>query len=136
MRRRAKIPKPYKSMLEYELATGPLANLEYEPTKIKYIPEEKEYTPDFVQGVADGPGNEDFRNVWYEVKGRMRTYDELKKYVAVRKALPAGTILRFILSNPGVKAYPQSTKITLGEWLTKNGFEWCSSDAIPEDWRT
>lgn len=127
-----KFPKPYKSFIEYELATGPLKNLQYEGTKIEYIPETKEYTPDFVS--SDG-------GFWYEVKGRMRTYDELKKYISVRRALDEATDimgetkLRFILSNPDVKAYPQSKKITLGQWLTKHGFEWCSIEEIPDEWK-
>lgn len=126
--------RKYRSGLEEELHNGPLKNLEYEPCKITYTPEEKEYTPDFVQYYVVGLDNEDYRQNWYEVKGRFRTYDEAKKYIAIRKALPPGTILRFILSNPNVKAYPQAKHITLGEWLTKNGFEWCHADEIPEAW--
>ncbi len=135
MARRRTIPTGYKSQLEYDLHKGPLKGLAYEPCKLEYVPETKDYTPDFVQYGANGEGNEDHWQVWYEVKGRCRTFDELKKYIAVRKALPRTTILRFILSNPDVKAYPQSKKMTLGNWLTKNGFEWCSIDAIPESWR-
>lgn len=139
MRRGKKaFPKPYKSYIEYELATGPLKNLDYEPFIIEYTPEPREYTPDFVGKPWHNPYTGTIITYWYEVKGRCRTFEELKKYIGVRRALEEhrpGTILRFILSNPDVKAYPQSKKITLGQWLTKNNFEWCSIDNIPEEWK-
>ncbi|MCI0527237.1 MAG: hypothetical protein L0Y56_07320, partial [Nitrospira sp.] len=68
-----------------------------------------------------------------EVKGRFRTYEDARKHLAVREYNPE-VDLRFVLSNPEVKAYPGSRQ-TLGDWLTKHGFEWCQETAIPRDWR-
>lgn len=113
----------FKSGLELRLAEGPLKKLKYEPFSIPFTMH-KDYTPDFV-------GSD--KNIWYEAKGRARTFDEMKKYLAIKEQYPQVT-LRFIITNPNVKAYPQ-VKLTLGEWLTKHGFEWCTEDKVPKSWR-
>lgn len=113
-----------RSKLEERLAEGPLKNLKYEPFTVEYE-SLNDYTPDFV--------GED-ENIWYEVKGRPRTFQEVKKYIFIKECWPK-VRLRFILSNPNVRAYPQAKKLTLGEWCTKHGFEWCDAENIPEEWR-
>lgn len=67
-----------------------------------------------------------------ELKGRMRTYGECRKYVAVRECNPE-VDLRFVLADPKVRAYP-GCKMSLGDWLTKQGFKWCSQHDIPKSW--
>lgn len=112
----------YRSKLEKEIAKR-LKGFEYEPFSVEYW-QPKKYTPDFVH-----PKNQ---KIWYEVKGFFRSHDEAKKYINIRDSNP-DIELRFIISNPNIKAYPR-VKIKMGEWLTKNGFAWCRSDDIPKDW--
>lgn len=119
-------PKPYKSKLEYNLHRGPMKHLEYEP---KWASTEytitKTYNPDFV--------SKEHPEIYYEAKGRFRTFDEAKKYVHFRESNPHITI-RFIITDPSKEAYPQ-TKMSMGAWLTKHGFEWCTDTNVPEEWR-
>lgn len=124
-RRRKAPPKPYRSNFEHELATGPLKKLRYEPDDavVEYSIEKK-YKPDFV---GKDP------TILYEAKGRFRTYEEAMKYVWVVRSNPDITI-RFIVGNPANRAYPQ-TKMTMGDWLTKQGFEWCTKDEVPKAWQ-
>lgn len=114
----------YRSKLEQRLHTGPLANLVYEPKEQTLVYAlVKTYLPDFA-------GN----GFLLEAKGRFRTSEDARKYVAVREYNPE-VDLRFVLSNPAVKAYPGSRQ-TLAAWLTKHDFEWCQESAIPRGWRT
>ncbi len=112
----------FRSGLEQEVSRK-LGKFLYEPFSAKYW-QPKSYTPDFVH-----PENQ---NVWYEVKGFFRSHDEAKKYIHIRDSNP-NIELRFIVSNPNIKAYPK-VKIKMGEWLTKHGFKWCTKDNIPESW--
>jgi len=113
----------YRSGLEREVSEH-LEGFEHEPFVIAYHAPKK-YTPDFVH--PDNP------SVWYEVKGYFRTHDEAKKYVHIQNDHP-NIELRFIIKNPNIRAYP-GVKITMGEWLTKNGFKWCTVEDIPDAWK-
>jgi hypothetical protein len=126
MGRNRDAPKPYKSKLEHRIHKGPLKRLEYEPrwAKTSYIIH-KDYIPDYVH--PDKP------NILYEAKGRFRTWEEAKKYIHIIESNPHITI-RFIITNPNNRAYPQ-TKMKMGDWLTKHGFEWCLEMEVPEEWR-
>lgn len=118
-------PAPYKSGLEHRLHTGAMKHALYEPdwgkTQYTII---KNYVPDFI--------HEDEPFILYEAKGRFRTFDEAKKYIHVRDSNPEVTI-RFIITNPNSRAYPQ-TEMTMGDWLTKHGFEWCTETEVPPEW--
>lgn len=122
----SKPPKPYKSWLEKDLHDGPLKGMVYEDkdSVVEYSIHKK-YRPDFID--PDTP------NILYEVKGRFRTFDEAKKCIWVQKSNPDIKI-RFIIANEKVSAYPQ-TKMPMGKWLTKHGFEWCTAKNVPEEWR-
>lgn len=124
--RRGRPPKPYKSWLEYDLHNGAMKDYEYEPkwSKVEYTIT-KEYSPDFVD--KRNP------NIVYEAKGYFRTYEEAVKYLHVREANP-GLIIRFIVSSPNKRAYPQ-IKMKMGDWLTMHGFEWCTDKEIPRAWQ-
>ena len=129
MRRRVKrtrAPAPYKSWFEKDLHEGPLKGFDYEPegSVLEYITENK-YSPDFI--------DPDHPNIIYEAKGRFRTHGEAKKYVWIQRCHP-DLKLRFIIASASVKAYPQ-TKMHMGDWLTKQGFEWCLASNVPDEWR-
>lgn len=112
----------YRSDLERRVGEQ-LTNHEHEPFSVAYeVP--KKYTPDFVPS--------DDYSIWYEVKGYFRTHEEAKKYVFIQENYPNIT-LRFIIVNPNTRAYP-GVKKTMGQWLTEQGFEWCTVDNIPEEW--
>lgn len=104
-----------------------MAGLEYEPkwATTPYVIKGKTYNPDFVS--KDNP------NILYEAKGRFRTHDEAKKYIHVLECHPHLKI-RFIITDPTVRAYPQ-TNMEMGAWLTKHGFEWCTEEDVPDEWR-
>lgn len=124
--RKKNYPAPYKSNLEFNLHRGSMKHHEYEPKwgKTDYVIK-KTYNPDFAS--KSDP------DILYEAKGYFRTFDEAKKYIYVRESNPHLTI-RFIIPDPNKRAYPQS-KMKLGDWLTKYGFEWCLDINVPEDWR-
>lgn len=113
----------YRSKLEQRLHQGPLARLRYEPKdEMLVYGLVKTYLPDFAG-----------ERFILEAKGRFRSSEDARKYLAVREYNPE-VDLRFVLSNPGVKAYPGSLR-TLAEWLDKHGFEWAAETAIPPSWR-
>jgi len=112
----------YRSGLEKEVAQV-LKGFEYEPFSVSYS-QPRTYTPDFIHPKNQG--------IWYEVKGFFRTSDEAKKYIHIRDSYPE-VELRFIISNPNIKAYPR-VKMKMGDWLTKNGFKWCLASDIPKSW--
>lgn len=120
-------PDPYKSKLEFHLHKGAMSKLEYEPkwAALPYVITGKTYNPDFASKSQP--------NIVYEAKGYFRTFDEAKKYIYVRESNPEITI-RFIITDPNKRAYPQ-TKMGMGDWLTKQGFEWCLETDIPAEWR-
>lgn len=126
-KRTRRYPPPYKSEFEYRLHTGPMKRHEYEPkgSGLSYVIEGKTYNPDYV--CADDP------NILYEAKGYFRTHAEAMKYVHVLRSNP-DKVIRFIITDPKKRAYPQ-VKMTMGDWLTKHGFEWCTEDDVPDEWK-
>ena len=116
----------YKSDLEKRLHQGALKEYNYEPFSKGYVLVKK-YTPDFVH-----PSND---NVWFESKGRFRTYSECQKYVSIKETYPEVKLI-FIFQNPLTKAYTQckrrkdGTYMSLGEWADTNGFQYCSEKDI------
>jgi hypothetical protein len=88
------------------------------------------YLPDFV------PKKEP--NVLIEVKGRFRTRQEAKKYVAVRANNPTKTVV-FIFMDPdkpmpGARRRKDGTRLSHGEWATLNDFEHYTIKTIPLRW--
>jgi hypothetical protein len=102
----------YKSKLELKVSEILGNRWTYEEWKIPYIME-REYTPDFTRG-----------KIHIEVKGVFRPGDTLK-YRSIQQHMPEGEELVFVLSNPNKKVR-KGSKITMGEWCTKNGFRFCS----------
>lgn len=86
-----------------------VSELEYEEPAVKH-----KYVPDFTTVAQDG------HNIYWELKGRLRTLEEGKKYIWVRDSNPE-IDLRFIIMDKKT-LMPRSKKTTLYEWLKKNGF--------------
>lgn len=113
----------YKSDLEAQVHKVLGKDWEYEKENFPYsIP--KKYTPDFTSS--------DTSNIWIEVKGFFKDYNEVKKYIALKEQYPEKRII-FIFSNPNKKCYAQVKRkkdgsiLTMGVWATKYGFEWYSA---------
>jgi len=119
-----------RSKFEVELSKK-LKNCLYEPKKYiqqYYIP--GEYLPDFV------PKKED--NILIEAKGRFRTRQEAKKYIAVRDNNPEKTIV-FVFYDPkkpmpGARKRKDGTRFSMAEWADKNGFDHYTIATLPERW--
>lgn len=121
------LPKGYDSKLEYDLHNGTLKGYDHHPAKLKYYIEHT-YEPDFV--------HDDEPNILFEVKGRFRDSTESGKYNWIQKCNPNYEII-FIFEKPATpmpfsKKRKDGTKMTHGEWATKNGFRWCSKDNLEE----
>jgi hypothetical protein len=115
--------KKYRSGLEGRLHAGPLRKCDYESCALEYT-EVKNYIPDFI-----------YKQYIFEAKGRFRTYAEASKYIAVRKANPDYELI-FVFSDPnkpmpGATKRRDGTKLSHGEWATKNGFRYFTESTIP-----
>lgn len=113
------------SKWEGELKEGVMQDCEHHPDKIKYTIDHT-YTPDFK-----------IRNVYVEAKGRFMDAPESRKYKWIRDHLPFGTELVFLFYNhktpmPHAKVRKDGTKLTHGEWATKNKFRWFTEDTITQ----
>lgn len=95
--------------------------IKYETKKLPYVLEPKNYIPDF----EVKPG------VFFEVKGYLESKDRTK-LKAVKKNNPEVTI-KILFDKPNTRIY-KGSKTTYAEWAEKNGFEWCQTDNIPDDW--
>lgn len=89
-----------------------------------------EYLPDFV------PKNED--DVLIEAKGRFRTHQEAKKYIAVRDDNPEIRIV-FVFYDPtkpmpGARERTDGTRFSMAEWAERNDFEWYTIKTLPKRW--
>ena len=122
-----KVPRPYRSWLEYNLHNGALSKLPFEPNFVLYdvIKRNRRYTPDFVSG-----------DKLIEAKGRFRDSTEAQKYVQIKAN---GYEVCFIFQNPKLplawsKRRKDGTKCSHGEWASGHGFEWCGLDNIPKEW--
>lgn len=120
---------PYKNEFEYKLSIlMPHAVYESKDRILEYQVESK-YHPDFVF-----PDND-----WLviEAKGRfMGGSTEAAKYVWVKRCNPKIEIV-FLFDDPNQTAYPgcrkrtDGSKLTMGEWASKNGFAFFPAKHVP-----
>ena len=92
----------------------------YEKERIKYIPEPRHYTPDFI---LEG-------TIYIETKGRFLAKDRTK-HLLIKKQYP-DLDLRFIFTNSRQKLY-KGSKTTYAAWCEKHGFLYAER-SIPETW--
>ena len=104
-----------------------LPTFEYEKLKLDYTTHRK-YIPDFVDKK---------KKILLEVKGFFRQGDD-KKYSSIKECHPDWRMI-FVFSDPSKKARKgglprkDGTYLTLAEWATQNGWEWCTEDNLPRD---
>lgn len=72
-----------------------------------------------------------------EAKAFFQDASEAAKYNWVRKALPEGVELIFLLENPDTKIHylkkrKDGSKMTMAEWAEKHKFRWFTLDNIGE----
>lgn len=123
---------PYKSTLEYKLATEYLEGWEYEPSsaKVNYsVPHV--YNPDFIH-----PKQPD---ILLEIKGYLiKGSSDCQKYLSIIRDNPDKELV-FIFSDPTKRAYPQcsvrkdGSVMSLAEWCQKNDILYFQMDEIPRD---
>ena len=126
---RRRVPKPYRSELEFSLHRDKLKLLPYEPHPVLYdiIKKNNRYTPDFI---AQGG------NLLIEAKGYFWSNAEAQKYVHLKKN---GYNIAFIFQQPDkplVWAKPKKNgkRTTHREWAESHGFLHCGLDNIPKEW--
>jgi Phage endonuclease I len=112
--RKIPIPKPFRSMLEFECSKYLLCP--YESNSFDYV-KTHSYTPDFQLS----------KGVYLEVKGLFKASDR-GKHLVFRKENPDVKII-FAFQDPHRKLN-KSSKTSYADWATKNGFEWI--DCTPE----
>lgn len=124
------MPKKYDSKFERDLDKTVLSGCNYHPSKrIKYVIE-REYEPDWQKGYT-----------LIEAKGRFRDRMDASRYIWIRDSLPPRYKLVFVFQNhktpmPGVRRRKKcGTKMSVGEWATKNGFTWYTPNTVPKEWR-
>ena len=123
---------PYKSTLEYKVATEYLPEYDYEPEgcKVSYtIPHE--YCPDMVHKKSP--------DILIEIKGYLiKGYSDIQKYLSIIRDNPDKELI-FIFSDPDKRAYPQcrqrkdGTVMSLAEWCRRNDILYFPMDSIPRD---
>ena len=125
--RKKKVPKPYKSWLEFNLHNNILSHLDYEGKTVLYdiVLKNRKYTPDFSNG-----------DICLEAKGCFRDTHEAQKYVHLQRC---GYDIRFIFQNPNrnlpwARKRKDGSRLTHAEWAEKNGFLWCGMNSIPKEW--
>jgi len=94
----------------------------YEKVKIRWVPSEKVYTPDFV--LENG--------IVVETKGRFVGSDRAK-HLKIKEQHPELDI-RFVFSNSGTKL-SKGSKTSYGDWCRKHGFLYADK-IIPKEWLT
>ena len=109
----------YRSSLEKAFAEAtPRKFFEYEPYRLEYsIP--KKYLPDFAKG-----------DILIECKGFFRAGDT-QKYKAIRDSLLGRYEVVFLLSDP-YKKVRKGSKLTMGEWCTREGFAYFTMEEVEE----
>lgn len=107
----------YKSKMEQRVGAKLGRSWEYEPKRYPYTME-RNYVPDFVKD-----------KTWIEVKGFFRVGD-VAKYKAIRASNPHNRLI-FVFSDPKKKVR-KGSKINMGEWATKNGWEFTTIDTLIE----
>lgn len=135
------LPKGYDSQLEYNLHQTVLKDATHHVDKVDRLPYTVEhvYEPDFLFRLNE--------KLWViEVKGRFRDSTESAKYVWVRKMLEQWPYylksgcseieLILLFENaatpmPFSKRRKDGTKLSHGEWASKNGFRWlCGKSGV------
>ena len=114
----------YRSQFELNLARTLTDNdvpFEYEKAKFQYIPEPRNYTPDFYLPKSD---------IYVEAKGHL-TKDDRVKMLLVKKQHPELDI-RFVFLRASNKIY-KGSKTTYSSWCERHGFVWAEG-SIPTDW--
>lgn len=104
-------------------------NFTYETERLGYVVAGK-YIPDFIITKPSGG------KIYVETKGNGRSFDgpARRKLIAVKTQHP-DVDLRIVFYSDG-KIGPKrkdGTRLTQGEWATKNGFQWAIKE-IPESW--
>ena len=111
----------YRSQFELNLArilTDNKVPFEYENSKFQYIPEPRNYTPDFYLPESD---------IYVEAKGHL-TKDDRVKMLLVKRQHPELDI-RFVFLRASNKIY-KGSKTTYAAWCERYKFEWAEG-AIP-----
>lgn len=111
-KRKPAIPKPFRSMLEFNISRFLLCP--YEETTIEYV-KTHTYTPDFSLA----------HNVFLEVKGLFKASDR-GKHIVFKKQHPEITII-FAFQDPHRKI-TKSSKTSYADWAEKHGFQWVSCE--------
>tara|TARA_R100001591_G_scaffold42449_1_gene53606 strand:- start:207 stop:683 length:477 start_codon:yes stop_codon:yes gene_type:complete len=114
----------YRSQFELNLArilTDNGVSFEYETIKFQYIPQPRNYTPDFYLTES---------NIYVEAKGHL-TKDDRVKMILVKKQHPELDI-RFVFVRAHNKIY-KGSKTTYASWCERHGFQWAEG-SIPTDW--
>jgi len=114
----------YRSQFELNLARTLTDNgvaFEYETIKFQYIPQPRNYTPDFYLTES---------NIYVEAKGHL-TKDDRVKMVLIKKQHPELDI-RFVFVRAQNKIY-KGSKTTYASWCERHGFQWAEG-SIPTDW--
>ena len=99
----------------------------FHPEKVSYTVERK-YEPDFQIDYNGG-------TYLIEYKGFFRDGPEASKYTWIRDVLPEDTELLFIFEKPTKPIHfrtkrSDGSKMTHGEWATKNNFRYFSVDSF------
>lgn len=128
-RKNTKPPQGYDSWYEYELHTGPLKAATFHPGGVPYV-QKKTYYPDFHKRVGD-------IDYYLEAKGRFRDRAEARKYIDVRSGLNSSEVLVFVFQNaatpmPASRKREDGTRLTMGQWAEKNGFEYYTPHTLPK----
>ena len=83
------------------------------------------YTPDFPIVTRSG------KKIYVEAKGRFD--QERRRAMRWGRKCNPDMDLRFLFQNANTKIHARA-KLTLGEWATREGFEWASGTTVPESW--
>lgn len=126
------VPKGYDSLWEAELHKTILKDWQAHGIELTYTITKK-YLPDFkktINGIT----------YYIESKGRFWDSEEYSKYKWAREALKENERLIFIFMKPEA-AMPRArkradgTKLSHGEWATKNGFTWFTQQNFRKEFR-
>lgn len=117
----------YDSKLEKRLHDGGLKDAEHHPPPIDYTIDHK-YKPDFMAKLHD-------KVIYIEAKGYFQDRKDSAKYPWIKSFLKENEELVFVFENPDKPIHFQrprkdGTKMTHGEWCTKNGFRYFSEENI------
>ena len=114
----------YRSQFELNIARTLTENkvpFKYEETKFQYIPEPRNYTPDFYLEES---------GIFVEAKGHLTREDRVKMLL-VKNQHPDIDI-RFVFLRASNKIYKNS-KTTYSAWCERHNFIWAEG-SIPTDW--